>query len=357
MKNFDILLILILSFYKFNQDSSVDSTDLIDPSNTYDYSNSFDSSKQFNNTDDSPTSPTKIILIGFENCKIYNNNNITFNVIFKRIYGNISPKKLIITLNIFNGMLRNLNEETKTIECPNNNKEGDSKKILFICSNVSKLVNITKVSAENNFLLVDADGKSYDKNKLKTFLTDNANKTIENIQKENGTLDFIILYNSKKIQEEEKFKVIGTIDEQTNNNDNNVILFINTKTIPCTINEINHKKYDLECPLNESISFKLDNIEGKKSNQLLIISMSEDEDDTIIFPPLNIDYNNKKYPNRGLSDGAIAAIVIGCVFTVISITIVIMLLRKRKVNPPPKISSQVDIYTNVSKSSQQKIDE
>lgn len=114
--------------------------------------------------------------------------------------------------------------------------------------------------------------------------------------------------------------------------------------------------YDLECPLNESISFKLDNIEGQKSNQILIISMLR-EDDTIVFIPPNIDYNNKKYTNRGLSDGAISAIVIGCVFTVISITIVIMLLRKRKVNPPPKISSQVDIYTNVSKSSQQKIDE
>ena len=358
MKIFDTVLILILAFYRFNQQSTSDSTESNEQGDMVENSNIDDTSKQYNNTDDNPNKNTKIILIGFENYKIDNNNNITFNVIFKRIYGNISPEKLKITLNIFNEMLRNLKEEKKTIECLINNANEGSNKIIFNCSFGSELVNITKVSAEKNFSLVNGDGIPYNNNILKALLSVYADRKIDNIQNEKEPLDFIILYNSTKAQDQEKFDVVGFIDEKINDDDdNNVILFINTKNISCTINEINPKYYDLECPLNESISFKLENIVGQKSNQILIISMREGLDDTIVFPPPNTDYNNKKYTNRGLSDGAIAAIVIGCVFTVISITIVIMLLRKRKVNPRPKISSQVDIYTNVSKSSQQKIDE
>ena len=125
MKIIEILFILSLVFYRSNQENTLDNTDLSDPVTTSDISDSYPTTMQYNNTD---YSPTKIILIGFENYKINKNNNITFNVIFKKIYGNIFPENLLITLNIFNGMLRNLKEEKETIKCPiNKSDEGINK--------------------------------------------------------------------------------------------------------------------------------------------------------------------------------------------------------------------------------------
>ena len=71
----------------------------------------------------------------------------------------------------------------------------------------------------------------------------------------------------------------------------------------------------------------------------------------------NINKINKTAPNRGLSDGAIAGIIIGCVLTIFSIIVVIVLLRGRNAKSPPKLNSQLDMYSHVSKSSQQNIEE
>ena len=84
--------------------------------------------------------------------------------------------------------------------------------------------------------------------------------------------------------------------------------------------------------------------------------MKENFNDFIEINP-EIENINKKTSKSQLSDGAIAPIIIGGVLAVVSIMIVIIILGKRTVKPPPKIKSQIDIYSNVSKNSQESIEE
>jgi hypothetical protein len=98
----------------------------------------------------------------------------------------------------------------------------------------------------------------------------------------------------------------------------------------------------------------LDNIDGKISNKALIISMDDREKDYIVIQIPNNDYV-KKSSDKGLSSGAIAGIIIACVGAIFSIIITIFLCRKPVKPPMQNDITKVDIYSNVSKSSQQSI--
>ena len=301
MKNLGILLFLILFSFCFTEtdiyssDSNYQGPYFPDDSITdYFTPGNIDSIMPNNNT--VYESKTRIILLGFEKFQIIQ-KIIYFNVIFKRIYGNIFPKILILTIHIFNGNLRNLAEEIKTIECPKISKD-DEDNIKFNCSNETNLDNIIKVSAYKNYSLVNEDRKNY--NDLQTYLTGYANRTIGNIQKENDTIkDFIILQNSTVVVDDQQFYVMGNISENENIKDNEeVTLYIdeneNIKEIPCIIKYENQKKnYELSCTPKQSISFHLDNIDGKISNKTLIISMDDRENDFIDIRIPNNDYVKK----------------------------------------------------------------
>lgn len=365
MKNLNILLFLILLSFCFNDDSS-DSTNTFD-SESYsdeDFSdyhwpedNSDSTIQNYNLTENEPI--PRIILVGFENFKI-KQKVIYFNVFFKRIYGNIFPEFLKITLHIINGLLRNLKEEIPTVKCPRISNKGEDN-IIFNCTVKTDLDDIIKVSADKNYTLVDKEGNIYDN--LQTFLTGYANRTIGNIQNETKEIkseNLIFLQNSTLIMNEPQFYVLGNISENIDIKDNNVILYINenedgnTKEIPCIIKKNENQLHELECSPRQTVSFNLDNIDGKISNKTLIISMRDNENDFIYIAIPNNDYGKKK-SDKGLKPGAIIGIAIVCIAIVILATIVTILLCTKNVKPQSKDIKQVDIYSNVNNSSQQNI--
>ena len=319
-----------------------------------------------NNNTDAIESP-KFILIGFENYNYnYTNKTINFKVLFQKISGNIYPVFLNITIHIKYGILRYLEEDVKTIKCPRV-EEVEDNKITFFCSEKTGLYNIIKISADKNMLLIQNNKTTYD-NVLKIFLSGYANRTIENLQNTKKDLKFVILQNSTVEYPDDKnqFSVKGFIPNKEFK-DNKITLYTNEnenekiKEIPCILdNYDNNNFYYLNCTPKQYISFHIDNAYGTFPNEdrILIISMKNNDKDFIeIYPENEIENINKKAPNRGLSDGAIAGIVIGCVLTIFSIIIVIVLLRGRNVKSPPKLNCQLDMYSHVSKSSQQNIEE
>ena len=359
MKNIRILLFLILfSFCCQNDYDPSDSTINSDiESYSYDFSD-FSISSTITNNSTVDEQQTKIILVAFQNYTIFQ-KLITFNVFFKRIYGYIGPKKLKITLHIFDGILRNLKEETHNVECESIIKD-DIDNIIFNCSQKTELDNVIKVSVDRNYLLFDENGNPYNNNLL-TFLTGYANRTIGDIQNETkeAIKDFVFLQNSTIMKDEPKFYVMGNFSEKIVIKDNTVTLYINNnengkiKEIPCVIeNKIQY--YELECSTNETISFYLDNIDGKMSDKILIISMNEWAEEII---NITIAYNNygKKSSDKGLKTGAIIAIAIACFLVAILAALIIALLFRKTTKPPVKNKTEVDIYSNVGDSSQQNI--
>ena len=368
MKNLGIFLFFILFSFYFNQTDTDYSDSSASPiwtepfdSNIETYYPSIDSTNPINGTEPTP----RIILLGFENFK-KEKKKINFNVVFRRIYGYIFPEKIILTIRIFNRLLRNLEEkEIKTIECPRIINEKDIKKdiIKFQCSNETDLDDIKLVSVDKNYSLIDQDGNNIDNLVLQSFLTGYAKRTIGNIYNQNEALpEFIILQNSSKIMDEEKFFVMGNISENGNIEDNTeVTLYIDEnenetiKEIPCNLKE-GQKHYELQCSPNPPISFHLDNVDGKISkNKYLIVSMNYVENDYISFPEPTNDIVPKK-KDKGLSTGAIVGIVIACVILAIISIVTALLLCRRPAKPPMQTNiTKVDIYSNVSKSSQQDI--
>ena len=368
MKNLSILLLFIFFYFCFKETNMQYSDDLSDSTSYYDsesYSEDYSDFTEYftystipnNSTDYEPKTPTpRIILIGFERYQIIQ-KEISFNVFFKRIYGYIFPKILKITLRIISGQLRNLLEEVQTINCTRFTNETEDN-IIFNCSHETDLDNIIKVSVDKNYSLFDENGNTYDN--LQTYITGYANRTMGNIQNEKeGIKDFIVLQNSTFFLNIPQFYVYGNISEDIG--DNSVILNINEnengdiKEIPCFLTKTeNQLEYKLECSPKQTISFNLDNVDGKMSNKILIISIADGENDYISIPFPNNDYG-KKISSSGLKPGAIVGIVIACVFVAILATIIATLLCSKTVTDPLKNVNQVDIYSHVSNSSQQNI--
>ena len=297
MKNPRILLFFILISFCFinayDYYDSADSTSIFspDPSPIITISTSFIDSTIPSNKTENP----RIILIGFE--KFIIKEKINFNVIFRRIYGTI-PTVLKLTIHIFNGILRNLEEKTNQIECQKIPSENEDI-IRFNCTSDTLLNDITKVSADTKFSLVNENGEIYDG---LVFLSGYANRTIGNIQNEKGPIkEFIILQDSHMDMSDQKFVVLGHIIEKEDIRDSTeAILYVNDNEnqkieIPCMIEKQNQlNTYELECSPKQTISFNLDNVDGTIANKNLIISMADGANDFIDIQIPNNDYSKKK---------------------------------------------------------------
>ena len=289
----------------------------------------------------------RMILLGFGNFhQNIQNNTITFNVFFKRIYTKVYPKKLYLTIRISsNRRLRNLKEEVKTIECELEKEENND--LNYTCKDRTNLDHFTSISVDPtiefgdgtiNFTVVDVPK------------TSNANKDIKNIQNAKEDLEkIIILENSTKTQNEVKFFINGETSEKLNNGSVSLYLEENgydrKKNISCILNGLGNNNYELECTPKTSIFARLDNTEGKTfDNQSLLISMLDDKEEIFFVIPTN-KYLSKISSNNGLTGGAIAAIVVCCVVAIISIVIISILLNMPKYNKsPPAQMSSLEVY-------------
>ena len=295
------------------------------------------------------TPKPRMILLGFGNFQNFQNNTITFNVFFKRIYIKVYLPILYLTIRISNNnRLRNL-EEVKKIKCKlddkNNNTE--SYDIKYNCQDIINLDHFTSISVEPKIEFGDGTVNFTD---VDVPITSNANKDIKNIQNAKADLEkIIILENSTKTQNEVKFFINGYTSGKLNNGSVTLYLEENgydgKKNISCILNGLGNNNYKLECIPKTSIFARLDNTEGKTfDNQSLLISMLNDKEEVFFDIPTN-KYLSKISSNNGLTGGAIAAIVICCVVAIISIVIISVLLNMPKNNKSPPVQmSSMEMY-------------
>lgn len=307
-----------------------------------------------NSTLTPPPPPTpKIILLGFGNF-LSDQSLISFNVFFKRFYTKIYPLIVYLTIriNTNNTRLRNLEEEVKTVKCLKIGEDnGNDDNLNYNCQLETSLGNITSISADKNVIFAFDDVNNI--TDIDIPFTPNANKASKNIQNEiEGLKTYIILENSTKSENNLNFSftILGEANENLQNGTAN--LFLDSiedgilKDIPCILNDRGRgdKHYELECKVKDSISGHLNNANVNTSEgQNLIISMKENEDDYISFDIHNNEYDNKQSFRKGLSRGAIVAIIISCSFAIIAVTIIIFLCNRVKPVEPFQKSS-LEIY-------------
>lgn len=356
-----LLIFLLCSSFEYKNNKNIRKLDIGETGDIYsdtvdtgdivsdtEYISDIDYSSEPLNTDSNNKNQTIItpspqfILLGFGDFQS-EDNLISFIVFCKRIFTNVYPRILFITVRIDFGRLRNL-EEFQTIKCTlkENQNDIDNDNFNYDCQLEKKIDNIKQISIDKNqnFELYESDeeGKSTKINNVVINPTPNAIKTMDNIQNEKGVKKFFVLQNSTKIQEENKFKINGIIDtpeEDLHNSTFNLNVYENGKIIqiPCTLySKKNNGKnnYELECTPQYSIYASLNNSDGNiKEDKYLVVSMM-DENDYIYYNFPNNNYRSKKSSSRGLSGGTIAAIVISCVVAVVAIAIIAVLFNKPK---------------------------
>ena len=356
-----LLIFLLCSSFEYKNNKNIRKLDIGETGDIYsdtvdtgdivsdtEYISDIDYSSEPLNTDSNNknqpiiTPSPQFILLGFGDFQS-EDNLISFIVFCKRIFTNVYPRILFITVRIDFGRLRNL-EEFQTIKCTlkENQNDIDNDNFNYDCQLEKKIDNIKQISIDKNqnFELYESDeeGKSTKINNVVINPTPNAIKTMDNIQNEKGTKTFFVLQNSTKIQEENKFKISGKIDtpdEDLHNSTFNLNVYENGKIIqiPCTLySKKNNGKnnYELECTPQYSIYASLNNSDGNiKEDKYLVVSMM-DENDYIYYNFPNNNYRSKKSSSRGLSGGTIAAIVISCVVAVVAIAIIAVLFNKPK---------------------------
>ena len=219
----------------------------------------------------------KIVLVAFEKFTMLA-QELLFDVIFKNILGDADPKSLLLTVHIKtnNGKLRNLEETVETITCPRDN--GDNDTIRFNCAIETELETIPNISVDRNFTLLEGNETSIEE--IDSSLSAIASKTIDNIQNQTGSKKYYYLINSNVIKNNNlKFDISGNISE--NLEEQSVTLNIEKnddgkiKEVLCSIKDNGNK---LECSVDEPINAYLDNVDGKISDdKVLIISMKKND--------------------------------------------------------------------------------
>ena len=288
----------------------------------------------------------RIILLGFGNYKKVS-EDITFNVFFKRIYTKVYPKYIYLTITLIsNRRLRNLEEKVEAIRCEIEDN-ADNYDLKYNCNYRTELNDITSISVDpkigfgndtDNFTEIDVP------------ITSNVNKDIKNIQNAESDLEkIIILENSNKTQNDEKFFINGEANEKLNNGPVTLYLeeigYGGKNNISCILSDIGNNNYELECIPKVSIFARLDNSEGTTfDNKSLLISMLDDKEEVFFNIPNN-KYENKISSSKGLTGGAIAAIVISCVVAVFAIVIISIILKMPKNPKTPTIQkSPMEMY-------------
>ena len=294
----------------------------------------------------------RIILLGFGNYKKVS-EDITFNVFFKRIYTKVYPKYIYLTITLIsNRRLRNLEEKVEKIRCElevnaDNNNPEENNDLKYNCNYRTELNDITSISVDPK---IEFGNDTDNFTEIDVPITSNANKDIKNIQNaESGLEEIIILENSNKTQNDEKFFINGETNKKLNNGPVTLYLeeigYGGKNNISCILSDIGNNNYELECTPKVSIFARLDNSEGTTfDNKSLLISMLDDKEEVFFNIPNN-KYENKISSSKGLTGGAIAAIVVSCVVAVIAIIIISIILKMPKNPKTPTIQkSPMEMY-------------
>ncbi len=357
MKSLTIFVLLMLCSFTQNDTSDSDFEN-----NDDSYSNTIISTEDFYDTTSYESSNStdikykkKFILVSFEKYN-FKRPNISFNINFKRIYGNFFPKYLNTTLRIFNKNIRNLEDtpEVKTITCNLNQDNNNIDEFKFNCLTETTFSNISKISIDKNISLSsDETNEFYDNEDI--YYSGYANRIMDNITTETGTKIFYFLENTNLIYDEERpnFSLNGTITKEGFNQKEVTLIFNETSNkrtnipVSCSIKRSSGNINLLDCIPKRSFQNTLDGIRGETTNTSInLIILMSDPNTSIDFKVIPNEYFTTKKDSSGLSGGAIAAIVIVCVVALIALIITVFLMK----NKAPKIPKDANVLSMYSSS-------
>ena len=374
MKHFVLLLLLLLLLFtwlslcfeyknKFIRNLEDDSTsDFWDSDTDYDSTDS-DDTDDTDDTDEPSANITEIVPKPQFILKDVGNyekkdKQITFVAFFIRLYTKIVPKIVYFTIKI-NKIIRLRNLEDEEIQVPcilDENEYQKNDNLIYKCSFDTKIENFTSISINQESIILKNEDNNLTDFDVDIPISSKAKQSINNIQNktENITIeDYIILENSTLEQNEMKFTVSGTIQKNDNLKDGDATLLLyekeneTLKDIPCELIKKWGNQYDLECTPKIDISGELDGTEIDTNNKTLIISTYNKDE----FLNFNV-YRNKFYKktsNKGLSGGAIAALIISCVAALVFLGVLIIFFRNPKNIAPPIEKSSIGHYESNEK--------
>ena len=356
MISLTIFVLLMLCSFTQNEMSNSDFE-----SDDYSYSNTIISTEDFYDTTSYESSNStdikykkKFILVSFEKYN-FKRPNISFDINFRRIYGDFLPKYLRTTLRIFNKNIRNLEDtpEIKTIICYSN-QDYNSEEFKFNCLTETTFSNISKISIDKNISLsIDELNEFYDNEDI--YYPGYANRIMDNITTETETKIFYFLENTNLIYNEERhnFSLNGTIKNPGFNQKKVTLIFNETSNkrtnipVSCGIKRSSRNINLLDCIPKKSFQNTLNGIRGETTNtNINLIILMSDPNASIDFKVIPNEYFTTKKDSSGLSGGAIAAIVIVCVVALIAFIITVFLIK----NKTPKIPKNANVLSMYSSS-------
>ena len=295
----------------------------------------------------SPSYSSKLILLGFGHYyrPLFQKQLIFFVVYFFRILGNIPSRYLLIPINI--GYSTNLRFLEETYANCTRFTDDNKDNIQYNCSSqVDPDKAISSLNIKENGLNF-GNGE-----KIDYIFSSYANQTKSNIISQTGSdLDkgIIVIKDTILEKDNEKFVLIGNSSEKFN--DSKIILSLdnngNIINIDCKSKNLLVNLYQFDCIPNESINVHLNAVSGKTdSGQNLIINFQDGKDDLVDIKFNsssfnNIDYIAKASSSSGISDGAIAGIIIGgALFLIAMVVLIACCCRKKDVKPPFEESVQ-----------------
>jgi hypothetical protein len=164
---------------------------------------------------------------------------------------------------------------------------------------------------------------------------------------------WVDLWDGERSHDESTFTINGQINESFS--ESNIKLTLNDtddkKTFPC---EVSHYQeyYKLVCTPKERINnANMNNSIGIGNDKNVLVHMKKGHENLQFSPDGNpISNYHRKGSSRKLSGGAIAAIIISCIFVLIAVIVTAYLLKKRKPVPKfPRQESAFEFYSSTAK--------
>ena len=256
-----------------------------------------------------------LMLVGFQTYPDNNNENITFQIFFKKYNNNFRSALVEIEFNLFNKT--SLSDNIKKTNCTISNDEGDDDEINSKCNFITQNASEIQVKLNNtNFIFYNDDhNETYNPEIIESSL---AAETKNDISSQVKPLIFSTFYFANFSQvNNDKIVINGTMnsDITTNIDDNpytlNLSDNLSTKTYNCTVD-------------NRSIIFNLsnsninDNLIGKmlfnslEEPTILIFSNSTSEKDLLLYSTVKSSSadlygfeNYTKYENKSAENVAV----------------------------------------------------
>ena len=279
---------------------------------------------------------SRIILLGFDQLNI-NISKINFNAYFISLDAFVFPETINCTANIrYNSLLRVLDDNENVI-CQNQNLN-DENKVKYSCLIEAKNENINNIAINNDI--------NFGSKNVTLGITSLASNYITNLQNLPKNFDNLyerktnILQNSYINQEEKLFNITGIMNGDPVFSLNEDLIIISSKISDNTSKEINCKvvdttteNYTLNCRLDDTEEYDLNNSFSFNDNASLLINF-DDSPSNIKYNETNTKPKYKKFiyqKSSGLNSGGIVAIIIVPIVVVGILATTYFLLRKNNI--------------------------